>query len=253
MAVIPGLLLFAAAAAIPTTGAVDPTVAVERFVAAFNAHDVDAMAALVTADVEWVTVDGSQLRVEAAGRRALQASMTDYFESCPSCRAALSVVSATATRATTVETASWYVKHERRARQSIAVYEFDGPLIARVLYFPSERTGDASVWRCRNSVEVHCDESSCGAIPRDEMTPMDVVFNSDGGFSVCAYSGCWDGAGAVATVGPFVTIMQTDVPWSDPARADGAEDVLIGFDADDRVALVKVGAFAVPLNCKAAD
>ena len=112
---------------------------------------------------------------------------------------------------------------------------------------------DATVWRCRNSIEVHCDDGACAAVPRDGMTPMDVVFSTDGGFSVCAYTSCWDGAGAVATSAPFVTIMQADVPWSDPARADGAEDIAIVFDADDRVAMVKAGGFAVPLNCKTTD
>ena len=125
----------------------------------------------------------------------------------------------------------------------------DGPQIARVLYFPSEPVADASVWRCRNTVEVHCDSESCAASPRDEMTPMDVVFSTEGSFSVCAYTGCWDGAGAVASHGPFTSIMARAVPWSDPARADGAEDVMIAFDADDRVAIVKAGGFAVPLNC----
>src|SRR5690606_13890883 len=151
-----------------------------------------------------------------------------------SCRSALSVVSATAARATVVETASWRTRDgESRAQRSIAVYEFEGPQIARVLYFPSEPAIDASVWRCRNSVEIHCDSEACTASPRDEMTPMDVMFSIDGGFSVCAYSGCWDGSGAVAAHGPFTTIMQRMVPWSDPARADGAEDVMISFDADD--------------------
>jgi hypothetical protein len=254
MAVIPALLLLAATATNPTGQPVDPTAAVERFVDAFNAHDADAMAALVARDIEWVTVADAELRVEVAGRDALRAAMADYFESCPSCRSSLSVVSATASRATVVETASWRDGDGgSRAQQSIAVYEFDGPLIARALYFPSEPVGDATVWRCRNSVEVHCNDGSCGAIPRDEMTPMDVVFSTHGGFSVCAYTGCWDGSGAVASAGPFVTIMASDAPWSDPARADGAEDVAITFDTGDRVALVKAGGYAVPLNCKAAD
>jgi uncharacterized protein (TIGR02246 family) len=135
MAVIPALALAAAIASVP----VDGSETVRRFVDAFNAHDADAMVALVSPDIQWVTVDGAELRVESSGRDALHSGMTGYFESCPSCRSTLTSISATSTRVTTVETASWTTKsRERREQQAIAVYEFDGPLISRVIYFPSE-------------------------------------------------------------------------------------------------------------------
>ncbi len=244
------LALAAAVAAAPVGGGDT----VRRFVEAFNAQDATAMTMLVVPDVEWVTVDGAALRVESSGRDALHAGMTDYFKSCPSCRSTLTSISETASRVTTIETASWFTKaRERREQQAIAIYEFDGPLISRVLYFPSEPVAGHAVWRCRNNLEVHCAADGCSAESGDGVTPMDVVFGTSGGFSVCAYSGCWDGAGTVAASGPLLTIMQTAVSWSDPARADGAEDVLIAFDADDQVAIVKAGGFTVPLNCKAVD
>ncbi len=135
MAVIHALVFATVVAAAPAGG----SETVRRFVNAFNAHDADAMIALVSSDVEWVSVDGAELRVETSGREALHAGMVGYFESCPSCRSTLASVSATAERVITVETASWCTKAgERRAQQAIAVYEFDGPLISRVIYFPSE-------------------------------------------------------------------------------------------------------------------
>ncbi|MEX0899520.1 MAG: nuclear transport factor 2 family protein [Gammaproteobacteria bacterium] len=139
MAVILVLTFVAAVASAPGGG----DESVRRFMAAFNAQDADAMAELVTPGVDWVTLDGSELRVEVSGRDALRTSMVDYFKSCPSCRSTLVSVSATATRVTTVETASWSTRTgERREQQAIAVYEFDGPLITRVIYFPSEPVGD---------------------------------------------------------------------------------------------------------------
>ena len=71
---------------------------------------------------------------------------------------------------------------------------------------------------------------------------------------VCAYSGCWEGQGEVQSTDAFLIISLEDTPWSfPPDRISGAEDIVIAFDRDDKVAVVKAGEFAHPFLCKASE
>jgi hypothetical protein len=117
-----------------------PEELVRAFVDAFNARDIDAMLALATDGIEWVSVDGTKVSIETAGKEALRASMTGYLASCTSCRSALEWVSVTGSRAATLERASWSAKDgSTKSQASLSVYEFaEGGKIARVYYFPVE-------------------------------------------------------------------------------------------------------------------
>ncbi len=115
-----------------------PQQQVRRFIAAFNAQDVDAMLALTHAEIEWFSIDGDKLGAEARGREALRTYMLGYFKSCPSCRSKLTQMAHTAARVSAIEVASWQGKGGRRTQRGMAVYEFQDGLIRRVYYFPSE-------------------------------------------------------------------------------------------------------------------
>lgn len=112
---------------------------VQQFVAAYNAQDSAAMGRLITDDVQWLSIEGEKVAVEAGSRQALLTSMDAYFRSCPSCRSTLSGTVATTDRVSAVETAQWRSAIGLKQQRSISVYEFDGPLIRRVYYFPAER------------------------------------------------------------------------------------------------------------------
>lgn len=112
---------------------------VRKFIEAFNAKDVDGMAAMVTTDVQWLSIAGKAISTDAESREALVKSMTAYFKSCPSCRSQIGRVVATGERLSAVEVARWESKSGAKEQQSISVYEFAGPLIKRVYYFPAER------------------------------------------------------------------------------------------------------------------
>jgi hypothetical protein len=112
---------------------------VARFIEAFNAQDVDGMAKLVTDDVQWLSVDGTSVAVETGTKQQLVVSMGKYFKSCPSCRSSLSGVIATADRLSAIEVARWESAKGKKEQRGISVYEFSGPLIRRVYYFPVER------------------------------------------------------------------------------------------------------------------
>lgn len=111
---------------------------VERFVAAFNAHDSGAMAELVSDDVVWLSITGKEVAVEVTGKSELVASMNTYFKSCPTCQSELSRTISTPSRVSAIEIASWQGRSGSRSQRSISVYEFSDGVIQRVYYFPSE-------------------------------------------------------------------------------------------------------------------
>ena len=116
----------------------DKSALVREFLEAFNAHDAPAMAALVAEDVQWLSVRGSALSVEVEGRAALAAAMAEYFSACPTCRSEIHSLIASNERVSVVEVASWVSADGPKSQRSIAVYEFSGPLIQGVYYFPEE-------------------------------------------------------------------------------------------------------------------
>jgi len=115
---------------------------ISDFVAAFNAHDSDAMSKFVTEDVQWLSVNDDSISIETKGKAALVTAMTEYFQSCPTCQSHLTGTIASNDRVSTIEVASWMGKDGPKTQSGIAVYEFSGSLIKRVYYFPAEKQGD---------------------------------------------------------------------------------------------------------------
>lgn len=133
------LILFCAPAVYSQEAASPHVATVERFVAAFNAQDSEAMAEFVAEDVAWLSISGKEVVVEVEGQRELVKSMNDYFTSCPTCRSELSGILSTPDRVSAVEIAHWQGKTGPKSQRSLAVYEFSEGLIQRVYYFPSEQ------------------------------------------------------------------------------------------------------------------
>lgn len=115
------------------------TALVRDFIAAYNAHDSAAMAALVTEDVQWLSIAGDKIAVETDGKAALVAGMDSYFESCPSCQSSLRSLMASRDRVSAIEVATWDGKNGPQEQSGMSVYEFSGSLIRRVYYFPAEK------------------------------------------------------------------------------------------------------------------
>ncbi len=112
---------------------------VEKFIAAFNAHDSSAMAGLVAEDVDWLSIDGDKVDIETRGKSALVESMNAYFKSCPTCQSTLSGAISTPGRVSVVEIANWQGSTGPRSQRGLAVYEFSESLIRRVYYFAAEK------------------------------------------------------------------------------------------------------------------
>ncbi|MFK7887129.1 MAG: nuclear transport factor 2 family protein [Gammaproteobacteria bacterium] len=112
---------------------------VRLFVAAFNAHDTDAMLEMVTDDIQWLSISGEDVATDAGNKEQLRSGMTDYFKSCSSCQSRLANMFSTGTRVTALEIASFDSDDGPQEQQSLSVYEFSGALIQRVYYFPVEK------------------------------------------------------------------------------------------------------------------
>ncbi|MBI1762552.1 MAG: nuclear transport factor 2 family protein [Acidobacteria bacterium] len=112
---------------------------VRKFEAAFNKHDVVALAALVTDDAQWLSIDGDKLSVETGGKAALETWLTGYFKSCPSCHSEFEAVMAADRFVTVHERAMWESKSGPKAQRRLSVYELRDGLIRRVWYYPAEK------------------------------------------------------------------------------------------------------------------
>ena len=132
------LVLFPLTALSEDSGQADIAAVVRQFVDAFNAHDADAMAALVSDDVKWLSVDGNSVSIEVEGKTALVEAMAGYFQSCPTCRSTIRGLVASRERVSVVEEATWVGSKGPRSQRAMAVYEISGSLITSVYYFPEE-------------------------------------------------------------------------------------------------------------------
>ncbi len=121
-----------ASASAQTSSSALNTGVVRQFMHAFNAHDAQAMATLVTDDIRWLSVRGVDMAIELEGKTALSAGMAEYFKACTSCRAELRGVVSSNERVSAVEVARWQSSRGPQSQQSMVVYEFSDGLIRAV-------------------------------------------------------------------------------------------------------------------------
>ena len=109
------------------------------YIAAFNTRDIDAMLEMVTDDVQWLSIDGDKITVEAKSKEVLRSSMVEYFKSCASCRSRLAHTFSTNSMVSALEVASFETSTGVQEQGSVSLYEFSNGLIKRVYYFPAEK------------------------------------------------------------------------------------------------------------------
>ncbi len=113
---------------------------VRDFVEAFNTRNIDGMLGLAADGIQWLSVDGAKVTVETEGKDALRASMTRYFQQCPSCKSDLVWLKTAGSRVSAQERANWTNRAGAAVSQTgISVYELKDGRIVRVYYFPAER------------------------------------------------------------------------------------------------------------------
>ena len=107
----------------------------------------------------------------------------------------------------------------------------------------------AESWVCKNDVEVWCAVDSCAAKAPDETTPMEVAMGAAGQFAVCAYTGCWEGAGSVMRDNGRLLITADETPFSSSPQGQFTADISLLLIEKDGVGFVRVGGIASPLLC----
>ncbi len=121
-------------------------------------------------------------------------------------------------------------------------------LLLAALLSSSKSEIPPDVWDCANDVEVWCSVDSCDAMPSGETTPMSITARRDGAFSVCAYTGCWEGTTEVADIAGRLLWAADEAPFS--TRPDGfAADISLLIIEKDGVGFVRAGGIASPLLC----
>lgn len=122
--------------------------------------------------------------------------------------------------------------------------------VAHTAAHVDQADGPTVRWQCHNDVEIQCTQSACDVQAAESTTPLSVTFDNAGEMAVCAYSGCWEGRGDVASKPPFLLLVGTQLQFSSaPQDAAAAQNIAIVLDPTDDVATLKAGAFALPLRC----
>lgn len=111
---------------------------VREFMGAFNEGDVERLITFTTPDIEWLSVAGQKINVEAAGQDALKKSLEGYFKGTEIGKSTMETAYQSGRFVTVRERVRWKSRNgEDKTQASIAVYEFEGEKIKRVWYYPS--------------------------------------------------------------------------------------------------------------------
>jgi len=106
---------------------------------AFERHDVPAMLEHVTADVEWLSIDGTGVRIHAQGRDALGQAMREFFALRPTVRSALEEALTAGDFVSVRVRLIWRTADGAdRTQVALAVYETRNGLVRRVWAFPAQ-------------------------------------------------------------------------------------------------------------------
>ncbi|MCK0127247.1 nuclear transport factor 2 family protein [Erythrobacter sp. F6033] len=137
---VAGAFLLASQAALAEQTPPSELQVAEDYVEAYNQRNLDAMLALMHQDVQWLSVEGSEVAVFANGKTDLKEQMRDYLASPLATRSTIDG-SVTDGRFVAVrEIAMWTTSDgEERSQSALAVYEIENGLVRRVWYYPATR------------------------------------------------------------------------------------------------------------------
>ena len=110
---------------------------VREFMQHYNSADAEAMMALCTEDVQWLSILDNTISVETANRDALLEAMTAHFSRPTQARSELLETVEAGSKVITVEKAFYQTESGEKSQCSAAVYEFKDSKISHVWYFDS--------------------------------------------------------------------------------------------------------------------
>jgi hypothetical protein len=109
------------------------------YLAAYNAHDVEAVVGFLDPEFTWLRVDGDSVHVELHGIEAFRASLTQYFAQLPSARSEIDVITALGPWISVRERATWTGRSGPQAQSALSIYEVRAGKLRRVWYYPVVR------------------------------------------------------------------------------------------------------------------
>jgi len=113
---------------------------------------------------------------------------------------------------------------------------------------PAER------WACGVDFISECFDSKCSSYGEKDdgnRKPVFALFDEEGNFQICMYTGCYEGKGQVLTTAPFFSIMKEDVEWTG-TNSDNT-DVFIVLHRKELFGMFKADTFVQPIVCKVAE
>ncbi|MEE2692964.1 MAG: hypothetical protein VX640_15635 [Pseudomonadota bacterium] len=105
-------------------------------------------------------------------------------------------------------------------------------------------------WSCTNEVEVWCAADGCTTAAEGQFTPMSVSMTTAGAFSVCAYTGCWEGDSAPVSRQGRLLWTGDGLPFSTSQDGGMQADVTILLLAAEGVGFVRAAGLAAPVLCR---
>ena len=137
-----GFILILSLCGVHSRAQMDPSQAteiIEDFVAAFNEHDVEAMAGMISEDLIYMFVTDDKIAVETRGKDAFRKAMLAYYKQIPSARSETESIMTAGNFVTVRERAHWKSSKGARSQMSLAVYQLKDNTIHRVWYYPVQR------------------------------------------------------------------------------------------------------------------
>src|SRR5436190_1480368 len=122
-------------------------------------------------------------------------------------------------------------------------------ILAFALLAPALASGPAFAqdFNCRNEkAEITCDSGAC-AIETNGFTPMGLTRRGNI-LSICAYSGCSEGAIVVRRTRGGIDLLYADVHRTLPGKRD-AEPLAVIYDRTQRTAQMRWGGFSNVMTC----
>ena len=124
-------------------------------------------------------------------------------------------------------------------------------LFLLILGWAFSSSAHANSWACRVDFESQCSSDGCAAegfSGDGDTKPVFAHFDATGMFSLCMYTGCYEGLGKVNTESTFLTISKFNTRWS--GTGDHPTDVFIFLDRADGLGMFKAATFVQPIICK---
>ena len=80
---------------------------------------------------------------------------------------------------------------------------------------------------------------------------MYALFDDNGRFQICMYTGCFEGIGKVLTTSPFLSITKERVRWTGTNAWE--TDIFIVLERKELIGMFKADTFVQPITCKISD